>query len=52
MLANGLFFWVVLFFAVERSSAEMQWLLSMVQMDPSHYVRLVNASRASTSVLK
>lgn len=45
-----MFVWV--FFAVERSSAEMQWLLSMVQTDTSHYVRLVDGSRASTSVLK
>lgn len=25
--------------AVERSSAELQWLLSMAQNDPVHYVR-------------
>lgn len=33
--------WVFFSFAVERSSAEMQWLLGLVQTDPSHYVRLV-----------
>ena len=25
--------------AVERSSAELQWLLNMVQNDPAHYAR-------------
>ena len=39
------------FFAVERSSAEMQWLLDMVQTDPSHYLRLVSGSHAETCEL-
>lgn len=29
----------------------MQWLLGLVQTDPSHYVRLVNGSCAETCVL-